>query len=118
MLGRRTPPNPKSPMSIPTDENRELLSVVATMRAKPGREQDLRAALEALIGPTRDEDGNHTYALHQGAQESALFVFYENWTTQEHLDAHLGTPHIQALLPRIPELLDGELAITPLQRIA
>jgi quinol monooxygenase YgiN len=105
-------------MSIPTDENRELLSVVATMRAKAGKEQELRELLESLIEPTRAEDGNHTYALHQGAQDPAVFVFYENWTTQGHLDAHLGTPHLQAALPRIPELLDGDLVITPLQRIA
>lgn len=58
-------------MSIPTDQNRELLSVVATMRAKPGKEQEL-----------------------------------------------LATPHLQSALPRIPELLDGDLVITPLQRIA
>ena len=31
-------------MSIPADENRERLSVVATMRAKPGMEQELRTA--------------------------------------------------------------------------
>jgi quinol monooxygenase YgiN len=105
-------------MSIPTDENRELLSVVATMRAKAGREQELRELLESLIEPTRAEDGNHTYALHQGAQDPAVFVFYENWSTQGHLDAHLGTPHLQAALPRLPELLDGDLVITPLQRIA
>jgi quinol monooxygenase YgiN len=105
-------------MSIPTDENRELLSVVATMRAKAGREQELRELLESLIEPTRAEDGNHTYALHQGSKDPAVFVFYENWETQGHLDAHLATPHLQAALPRIPELLDGDLVITPLTRIA
>jgi quinol monooxygenase YgiN len=105
-------------VTIPTDENRDLLSVVATMRAKPGREQELRALLESLIEPTRAEDGNTTYALHQGSQDPAVFVFYENWASQGHLDAHLATPHLQAALPRIPELLDGELVITTLNRVA
>ena len=104
-------------MTIPTDENRELLSVVATMRAKEGKEQELRELLESLIEPTRAEDGCHTYALHQGAQDPSVFVFYENWTSQDHLDAHLSTPHLQAALPRIPELLDGDLVITPLRRV-
>lgn len=105
-------------MSIPTDDNRELLSVVATMRAQPGKEQELRELLESLISPTRAEDDNVTYALHQGAQDPAVFIFYENWASQAALDAHLGTPHLQAALPRIPELLDGDLVITPLHRIA
>jgi len=105
-------------MSIPTDQNRELLSVVATMRAKPGKEQELRELLESLVEPTRAEDGNHTYALHQGTQDPLVFMFYENWTSQGHLDDHLATPHLQSALPRIPELLDGDLVITPLQRIA
>lgn len=105
-------------MSIPTDDDRDLLTVVATMRAKPGREQEVRELLESLIAPTRAEDDNVTYALHQGAQDQAVFVFYENWTSQAALDAHLGAPHLQAALPRIPELLDGDLVITPLHRIA
>lgn len=105
-------------MSIPTDENRELLTVVATMRAKPGKEEELREVLEALIAPTRAEDGCHTYALHRGAVDPAVFIFYENWDSQAHLDAHLATQHLQAALPRIPELLDGDLVITPLHRVA
>lgn len=105
-------------MSIPTDSNRELLSVVATMRAKPGKEQELRKLLEGLVEPTRAESTNHTYALHQGSKDPAVFVFYENWDSQDALDAHLAEPHLQAALPHIPELLDGELVITPLHRIA
>lgn len=105
-------------MSLPTDENPGLLTVVATMRAKEGKEQELRALLESIIEPTRAEPDNVVYALHQGAQDPAVFVFVENWTNQAALDAHLGTPHIQAGLPKLPELLDGELVITPLTRIA
>ncbi|MGQ0574749.1 MAG: putative quinol monooxygenase [Pseudonocardia sp.] len=105
-------------MSIPTDANPDLLTVVATMRAQPGREDDLQQALESIIEPTRAEDGCHTYALHRGTQDPAVFVLYENWTSQAHLDAHLGTPHIQAALPLLPQLLDGELVITTLRRVA
>jgi quinol monooxygenase YgiN len=104
-------------VSVPTDENRDLLTVVATMRAKPGKEVALRELLESLVEPTRAEDGCHTYALHQGATDAAVFVFYENWTSQDHLDAHLGSSHVQAALGRLEELVDGELVITPLRRI-
>jgi quinol monooxygenase YgiN len=105
-------------VTLPTDDDRGLLTVVATMRAKAGKEQELRELLESLIPPTRAEADCVTYALHQGAQDPSVFIFYENWTDQAALDAHLGTPHLQAALPRIPELLDGDLVITPLHRIA
>lgn len=105
-------------MSIPTDENRDLLTVVAMMRAKAGKEQEARELLESLIAPTRAEADCVTYALHQGSQDPAVFTFIEHWTDQASLDAHLGTPHLQAALPKIPELLDGDLVITTLNRIA
>lgn len=104
-------------MSIPTDENRNLLTVIATMRAQPGKEDELRAALEALIEPTRAEAPNHVYALHQGTQDPLEFAFYEVWDDQAGLDAHLATPHLQAALPKIPDLLDGELVIRPMNRV-
>jgi len=51
------------------------------MRAKPGKEQDLRDALEALIQPTRQEEGYINYDLHQGIEDPSLFYLYENWET-------------------------------------
>jgi quinol monooxygenase YgiN len=105
-------------VTLPTDADPQLLTVVATMRAKPGKEQELRDLLESLVEPTRAEGDCVTYALHQGAQDSSVFIFIEHWTDQAALDAHLGTPHLQAALPRIPDLLDGDLVITPLRRVA
>jgi quinol monooxygenase YgiN len=104
-------------MTLPTDDDRDLLTVVATMRALPGKEQELRELLESLVAPTRAETGCVAYAMHQGTQDPAAFVFVEYWTGQDALDAHLAAPHLQAALPRIPELLDGDLVITPLQRV-
>jgi hypothetical protein len=37
-------------VATPTDARPDLVTVIAHMRAKPGKEQDLRNALEALIG--------------------------------------------------------------------
>ena len=104
-------------MSIPTDENRDLLTVVATMRAKPGKEDELRAMLTGVLEPTRAEDGCHTYALHQGVADPAVFVFYENWTSKEHLDKHLGSEHMATGLAGLSELLDGEIEMSTLRRI-
>lgn len=105
-------------MPTPTDERRNLLTVIASMRAKPGKEQALREALEALIAPTAKEDGYVNYDLHQGVEDPAVFFFYENWESGEAMDAHLVAPHLVEFGGRIDELLDGALQLSRLRRIA
>lgn len=106
-------------MSTPTDERRDLLTVIAYVRARPGKEDELRAALEALIQPTAAEDGYVNYDLHQGVEDPAVFFFYENWESPEHLDAHLAQPHLVDFAGIAGELLDDDgLTITRLRRIA
>ena len=107
-------------MSIPTDSNRDLLTVVATVRAKAGKQDELRSLIETIVAPSRAEEGCVTYALHQGASDPTVFVFYENWVSQAHLDAHLASPHMTApdFNARFAELIDGGVEITPLRRVA
>lgn len=50
-------------MSTPTEENRDLLTVVAYMQAADGNTEELRAALEALNEPTSKKEGNVNYDL-------------------------------------------------------
>jgi quinol monooxygenase YgiN len=103
----------------PTDSRRDLLTVIAYMRAAPGRRDDLQAALEALIEPTSREAGYVNYDLHQGVEDPDMFSFYENWESGEHLDAHLAAPHLVEFAARIPELLDeGGLTVNRVRRIA
>ena len=105
-------------MTTPTDSRRDLLTVIASMRARSGKEQELREALEALIEPTKQEAGYVNYDLHQGVEDPAVFYFYENWESAEALDAHLNTPHLQQFASRLDELLDGELRLERLRRVA
>ncbi len=106
-------------MPTPTDDRRDLLTVVASMKAAPGRREELKAALQSLIEPTSQEDGYVNYDLHQGVEDPDTFVFYENWESAEALDAHLGTPHLVQFAEKSSDLLDDNgLTIMRLQRIA
>ena len=106
-------------MSTPTDDNRDLLTVVAYMRAAEGRTEELRAALEALVEPTSQEEGYVTYDLHQGVEDPSFFAFYENWLSGAHLDAHLAAPHLVDFASRAGELLDpAGLTVNRVRRIA
>ena len=106
-------------MSTPTDENRDLLTVVAYMRAAEGKTEELRSALEALIEPTSQEEGYVNYDLHQGVEDPGWFFFYENWDSAADLDAHLAAPHLVEFAGRLDELLDESgLVIERVRRIA
>ncbi|MBK6938948.1 MAG: antibiotic biosynthesis monooxygenase [Planctomycetes bacterium] len=82
------------------------LTVVATFTAKRGKEAEAKAALTALVAPTRAERGCVNYDLHQSAEDPRQFLFHENWTGKAELDRHLETPHIAALKARVAELFD------------
>jgi quinol monooxygenase YgiN len=105
-------------MATPTDERRDLVTVVATMRAQPGREDELRAALEEMVGPSTGDAGCVTYDLHQGLDDPAVFVFYENWESAEELQAHLRQPHVARFSAAAAGLLDGDITILRVRRIA
>jgi quinol monooxygenase YgiN len=105
-------------MATPTDERRDLLTVIVHMRAKPGREQQLRDELTALVEPTSKEDGFVNYDLHVSIEDPAVFFLYENWESGEALDTHFQAPHLVRFVSLTDELLDGGLNLTRLQRIA
>jgi quinol monooxygenase YgiN len=90
----------------------ESLTVIAHIRAKPGQESRVRQVLQGLVSPTRAEAGCINYDLHQSKTDPALFVFYENWTSEAHLDAHSKSPHIQSFRKVAGEILAGPVEIT------
>jgi quinol monooxygenase YgiN len=105
-------------VTTPTDHRPELVTVIAHMRAKPGKEQDLRDALEALIPPTSQEEGYVNYDLHQGIEDPSLFYLYENWETVDTHETHMRTPHLDDFAGRLDDLLDGSLTVVRVRRIA
>jgi quinol monooxygenase YgiN len=103
----------------PTDDRRDLLTVIAHMKARPGKEEELKAALESLVEPTTREKGYVNYDMHQALDDPGVFYFYENWESAEDLDAHLAGPHLTQFAGRLDELLDERgLTITRLRRVA
>jgi quinol monooxygenase YgiN len=87
--------------------------VVGSFTAEPGREEDGERAMRELVGPTHGETGCLLYALHRGADDPRRFAFIERWASREDLDTHLGSPHLQAALAKVPDLFgdSGDIAI-------
>jgi quinol monooxygenase YgiN len=92
-------------------------SVFATIKARNGREDEVREALLALISPTRAEEGCINYDLHQSESDPRIFIFYENWRSRRDLDEHLRKAHIQDFLERAEALLEGPVDIQLFRKI-
>lgn len=87
------------------------------MKAKPGKEEELRAALGGLVTPTRGEEGCVQYDLHEHTDEPGRFLFYENWTSRDALAKHAASAHIQAFRAKAPEMLAEPSRIVTYSRI-
>lgn len=71
------------------------LFIAVGLKAKAGKEDELRRDLSVLVEPSRNEDGNIRYDLFEDQDEPGRFVFVEEWSSSETRTKHheLG-PHI------------------------
>ncbi len=88
-----------------------MTTLVAYVKAKPGKEAKLKETLLGLVGPTLKEAGCIDYHLHVSDDDPRMFMFYENWRTRQDLDDHLKKPHLVAFFALHPELVEGEVPL-------
>jgi quinol monooxygenase YgiN len=83
--------------------------ILATARAKPGREADLEAALREVAAPTRAQKGCLQFELYRPPQDPGTIVAFEHWASSEDHQQHLQGDHLKRLMARF----DGILASPP-----
>jgi quinol monooxygenase YgiN len=71
--------------------------VIATARAKPGKEKDLERALREVTQPTRQQPGCVRFSLYRSQEDPAVIVGVERWKSKEDHDRHLEAPYFQKL---------------------
>ncbi|HLI76335.1 MAG TPA: putative quinol monooxygenase [Acidobacteriaceae bacterium] len=86
-------------------ENTDGVVLMYTAKAKPGKEHELKKFLVSLVTASRHDPGNISYELHEVAGEPGTFIFYEQWISQEMLDAHTKTPGLKEFAARAEELM-------------
>ena len=97
--------------------NAKSLTVIAQIKAKPGKETQVRQELLSLVAPSRKDPGCLNYDLHQALEKPTLFLFHENWASKAHLDQHLQKPDLQAVLARVGQLVAEPPQVTLWEKI-
>jgi quinol monooxygenase YgiN len=83
--------------------------VSAKWRAKPGKEERLKALIEEMTEPSRAEPGNVYYQAQRSIEDPQLFYLYEQYVDEAGYEAHQETEHFTRLVKgeAIPELLEA-----------
>ncbi|MEZ1319612.1 putative quinol monooxygenase [Pseudomonas fluorescens] len=81
-------------------------TAIATLIAKAGQQDALERHLRALLEPTRAEAGCGQYDLHQDLANPLAFYMIEQWSSDEALQAHDASAHIQHFRASAGELIE------------
>ena len=94
-----------------------MLGVVATIKVKPGMEQQFEAVAKELVAKVNaNEPGCRLYALHRG-EAPRTYVFMERYTDQAAVDAHRRTDYFKALGRKMGEFMDGRPEVLRLKEV-
>ena len=85
--------------------DRTSVHIVARITAKPDSVAELRAVLETLLTPTRQEAGCRRYILLQNQQEPTGFTFVEEWSDAATISSHMKSAHLQQAFAQAAGLL-------------
>jgi len=86
-------------------------SIVAEVRARPGKEAELRAATLPLIAQVRSDPKNLVYFLQEDRERPGHFVFYEVFATKDDFEAHNATPYVKDWFAKLPALAEGGVQV-------
>jgi quinol monooxygenase YgiN len=86
----------------------DTLRVIARIKARPGKVDELLSVLSSLVEPTRKEPGCISYRLLQENEDPTVFVFVEEWQSSSALESHFATKHFKEALVKLPNLVAAE----------
>lgn len=86
--------------------------VAVTWVAHPGEEAEVERCIRELVALSRAEPGVLTYQAHRDPSDPRVFYLYEQYADEAAYDAHLASPHVQAIgfgdaLPRLEARVRG-----------
>jgi quinol monooxygenase YgiN len=83
----------------------------ATMVAKPGKLDELKAAFDGMYVQAEKEPGTRAYTLIEGDEPDTLY-FWEAYDDQAAMDAHMSSDALAQLHGKLGDLLANGSAVT------
>ncbi|HEX6811501.1 MAG TPA: putative quinol monooxygenase [Planctomycetota bacterium] len=94
------------------------MHVFARAIARPESRGALQTALRDNMLASRQEPGCVRYELAQGLADANEFLTIEEWRSEADVAAHMRTPHVAALLAKVPSLVTAPPEIRSYRTLA
>ena len=96
----------------------ELQGFILHAKTRPEKAEAFEALFRAYVEPSRAEPGCIEYHMLRDKQDPTLFIFYEIWQSQAHLDVHSNLPHMKQFLEQRDEYLERDFDIRTIDMLS
>ena len=84
--------------------NDEKIVLIARLKVKAGRVEELKKAALKIVEDSRSEEGNINYDIHQSIEEETVFFWHETWKNKAAIDEHFVTPFFGEFFKTVEEV--------------
>lgn len=84
--------------------NDERIVLIARLKVKDDKVEELKSAALKIVGDSRDEEGNLNYDVHQSIEDETVFFWHETWKNKAAIDEHFSTPFFQEFFNVVNEI--------------
>jgi quinol monooxygenase YgiN len=88
-----------------------MLVIAGVVKIDPAQRDEAVAAAVAMMRETRREPGCLAYAFSADLEEEGSFRLFEEWESQDALDAHFASPHMAAFQGAVAKLGVREMTV-------
>ncbi|GAB6406524.1 putative quinol monooxygenase [Pseudomonas sp. MHK4] len=96
----------------------EMQGFILHAKTRPEKSDAFEAFFSSFVEASRAEPGCIEYHMLRDKQDPTLFIFYEIWQSQEHLDVHSNLPHMKQFLAQRDEYLERDFEIRAIEMLS
>ncbi|XVN13512.1 putative quinol monooxygenase [Pseudomonas corrugata] len=96
----------------------ELHGFILHAKTHPEKAEAFEALFRAYVEPSRAEPGCIEYHMLRDQQDPTLFIFYEIWQSQAHLDVHSNLPHMKQFFEHRMDYLERDFEIRRVEMLS
>ena len=95
-----------------------MLAVVARIKAKEGKADELVQLLKGILPSVRKEEGTLYYTVNRDRTDPRFVVVVEKYKDDAAFGVHSTSPYLAELFAKTPSLVDGDMELMMMDEIA
>lgn len=96
----------------------EMQGFILHAKTRPEKSDAFEAFFRGYVEASRAEPGCIEYHMLRDKQDPTLFIFFEIWQSQAHLDVHSNLPHMKQFLEQREEYLKRDFEIRAIEMLS